>query len=261
MIRMVVSDVDGTLLNGGRRDISSKILEYIRRLNEKGIIFAAASGRSYHDLWRLFSAEAAKMVFLCSDGALGMYRGQVLWEAPLDKASAEEFCGKVGKASSCSLVVSCERNSYYVSRSPEFCKAVEQGYGMDAIKVSDFSGLKNHWLKLGLYAENSLDLNLPAVQNYPRESLSLIYEDSHWKEFVAKGVHKGEALRRVAVRLKISLEDVLAIGDNYNDKEMLEAVGVSCAMSSGKEEIRSLCKEQCASVEEVLARHFPFLTV
>lgn len=261
MIRMVVSDVDGTLIDGGHREISSKIFEYIRRVNDKGIIFAVASGRSYHDLWRLFSAEAGNIVFLCSDGALGMYRGKVLWEAPLDKTAAEEFCRKVGETSSCSLVVSCERNSYYVSRNPGFRKAIEKGYGMDAVEVLDFSGLKNHWLKLGLFTENSLELNSPAVRNYPRESLSLIYEDNHWKEFVAKGVHKGEALRRVAGQMKISLEDVLAIGDNYNDKEMLETVGISCAMRSGKEEIRSLCKEQCASVEEALVRHFPFLTV
>ena len=50
MIKLVVSDVDGTLLRAGEQVLPKETAEVIRALKEKGVLFVAASGRPYADL-------------------------------------------------------------------------------------------------------------------------------------------------------------------------------------------------------------------
>ena len=58
MIRLIASDIDGTLLHNGAAEIDPVIFEEIHRLKQKGILFCPASGRQYHSLRRLFAPAA-----------------------------------------------------------------------------------------------------------------------------------------------------------------------------------------------------------
>lgn len=54
MVKLIASDLDGTLLQNGARDVNPIVFDQIRTLKEHGILFAAASGRQYLNLRRLF---------------------------------------------------------------------------------------------------------------------------------------------------------------------------------------------------------------
>ena len=58
MIQLVVSDIDGTLLQDGANTIPPAIFEQIARLRERGIRFCPASGRQYTSLRKLFAPVA-----------------------------------------------------------------------------------------------------------------------------------------------------------------------------------------------------------
>ena len=47
MLKLIASDIDGTLLQNGKRELSLQAVEQIKQLKEMGILFAAASGRQY----------------------------------------------------------------------------------------------------------------------------------------------------------------------------------------------------------------------
>mgnify|MGYP000388097175 CR=1 FL=1 len=55
MVKLIASDLDGTLLQNGARDVNPIVFDQIRTLKEHGILFAAASGRQYLNLRRLFT--------------------------------------------------------------------------------------------------------------------------------------------------------------------------------------------------------------
>ena len=61
MIKLVASDLDGTLLHNYQQTVPKEIYDTIKALHEKGIIFTAASGRQYANIRRLF-AISLKMV-------------------------------------------------------------------------------------------------------------------------------------------------------------------------------------------------------
>ena len=55
MIKLIASDLDGTLLKEGTMDINPEIYDIIRKLKAKGIVFAAVSGRVYDSIERVFA--------------------------------------------------------------------------------------------------------------------------------------------------------------------------------------------------------------
>ena len=70
MIRLVASDIDGTLLRNGAKTIDPVLFDQIRRLRERGIRFCPASGRQYSSLRRLFAPVADELSYLCENGAV-----------------------------------------------------------------------------------------------------------------------------------------------------------------------------------------------
>jgi hydroxymethylpyrimidine pyrophosphatase-like HAD family hydrolase len=64
----------------------------------------------------------------------------------------------------------------------------------------------------------------------------------HFIEFVAPGVSKGRAVRYLARRLKVPLGAVLAIGDQWNDIEMLAEVGHGTAMPTAPAEVQAVAR-------------------
>jgi Cof subfamily protein (haloacid dehalogenase superfamily) len=61
-------------------------------------------------------------------------------------------------------------------------------------------------------------------------------------EFLAPGVNKGRAVRYLARRLGVELRDVLAIGDQLNDREMIAEAGVGVAMAGAPEAVRAAAR-------------------
>ena len=62
MIKLIVSDIDGTLVPEGNTDLNPEYLEVIKKLTEKGIVFAAASGRHASSIMRYFSLSVKESI-------------------------------------------------------------------------------------------------------------------------------------------------------------------------------------------------------
>ena len=97
MIRCVVSDIDGTLLPAGQGELSADVLRVAQTVCESGRLLAAASGRPYPVLRRLFSSLADSMAMIALNGTLVVYQGEVIYQRQLQRdlamAMAQEVLG------------------------------------------------------------------------------------------------------------------------------------------------------------------------
>ena len=91
MIKMVCSDLDGTLLQYGKKLIEGEIFDEIRALHDRGILFCPASGRQYTSLRKLFARVADDCIYLCENGAVVYRGGKVIAKTPMPRARAEEI--------------------------------------------------------------------------------------------------------------------------------------------------------------------------
>ena len=91
MIKLIASDLDGTLLYGRDNTVSEEMFEMIREMKKKGIIFAAASGRQYHNLKKLFAPVWQDMAFICENGAAVFYEDKIIAEQVVPKEDLLEL--------------------------------------------------------------------------------------------------------------------------------------------------------------------------
>ena len=83
-IKLICSDIDGTLLQYGRKELEGEIFEQIRELHRRGILFCPASGRQYTSLRKLFAPVADCCVFLCENGGVIYKDEQCIAKNPVD---------------------------------------------------------------------------------------------------------------------------------------------------------------------------------
>ena len=115
MIQLVVSDIDGTLLQDGANAIPPAIFEQIARLKERGIRFCPASGRQYTSLRKLFAPVADQLYYLCENGAV-VYGpgapGPILSRTEMDRDLSLELCREILAHPRCEVLISGANTSY-----------------------------------------------------------------------------------------------------------------------------------------------------
>ena len=93
-IRLICSDIDGTLLQYGKKELEDEIFEQIRELHRRGILFCPASGRQYTSLRKLFAPVADCCVFICENGGTIFKEEQCIAKNPMPRALAEEIAAQ-----------------------------------------------------------------------------------------------------------------------------------------------------------------------
>lgn len=88
MIKMIASDLDGTLIPEGTQEMEPGFFEVLSELLDRGYQFYVATGRQYANVRRLFDAYADRIGFVCENGALAMAQEQqqYILEVPHEKA-------------------------------------------------------------------------------------------------------------------------------------------------------------------------------
>ena len=78
MIKLIASDLDGTLLHNGAQKLTPRAIELIHELTQKGIHFVAASGRQYDNERRLFSEIKDEISYIGENGSICIHQGKVI---------------------------------------------------------------------------------------------------------------------------------------------------------------------------------------
>lgn len=115
-IKLIASDLDGTLLLHGAQKCNAELFPLIEELTERGIYFVAASGRQYLNLQRLFAPVKEKITYLCENGSLVMHMDQVLLKRQFEDDLALDICHTVLDHPDCEIVISGERTSYLIPK-------------------------------------------------------------------------------------------------------------------------------------------------
>ena len=148
-MKLVVSDVDGTLLRAKEQIVSQTVIAMIKELTKKGILFAAASGRCYSDLVRIFQEVKEEILFIASDGAVVVYKGTVLCCFPIDHALGFEFLKDIYQYTKAEVVLYGKERTYIIPKEQEF-REIISGLGEVQV-VSCMNRVQEEYLKIACY--------------------------------------------------------------------------------------------------------------
>ena len=240
MIKLIASDMDGTLLND-KDEIHEEFYQVFQELKKQNIIFAAASGRQYYNLAKRFEKIKDDMMFIAENGTFVVYKGEELLLNALDKETAIELI-KIGRDIKESYVVLCGKNSAYIeSKDERLIKEVEKYYARYEI-VSDLTKIEDDILKVTICDFLGSENNSNKYYDDYREKAQIAVSGEIWLDITAKGINKGVAIEEVQELLNIKKEETMVFGDYLNDLEMMKSAYHSYAMENAHEDLKKVAR-------------------
>ena len=238
MIKLIASDIDGTLLPEGTDQINPEIFEVIRKLKEKGIMFAAASGRHYSSMSRLFEEVKDDIIFITENGAYVCCRGYSILEDLVDWKLVEEWVREVRQIPDASFTLDTKEGFYTESQDPEFLNLVRKGYKSKITVVENALEKELRVIKMAIYRK--YDIESVAEEMIPRweERMHCTISGEIWVDFMNKETNKGRAIRSIQETMKISPDETMVFGDNNNDVEMILSATESYAVGNAVEAVK-----------------------
>ena len=251
-VRLVALDIDGTLLRSDRT-ISPRTLAAIDRVRARGVRVVLVTGRRHPSARRVAVDLGGEVPLVLHNGALVVEDGAVVRCRPLPGPAARLAIG-AGRAAGWEPVVHCgaagegwllvdaaARPSglvgYYLERAGQEVRVVpdllEALAGEETIQVM-FGGPRAEME--GLRPALAVELRHAArIEHtvYPATGVALL-------DVLHPGVGKAEALSFLQERWGIGAPETLAIGDNWNDREMIEAAGLGFLMGNAPAEMLEL---------------------
>lgn len=250
-IRLIVSDVDGTLLRYGSQTLDSSLVALVRRIQALGVHFVVASGRQYPNLIRLFSPLRDEIVFAPENGAIVMYRGQTLRQEIIPREIGLELMRDIQAQPDCQLIVSGKHTSYIPTRDRQLMDWMLYHYHNTVTAMDDITQVKEEFIKISACTPPEKTRALADVFRQRWEKrFSVMVAGDEWIDFGHTG--KEHALAFLMEDLHLSPQQVMVFGDNFNDEGMMRAAGYPWAMDTSDEYLQSLCGRTCHRVEDVL---------
>ncbi len=242
MIKLIASDMDGTLLND-KKELPDNFTGVLDELNSHGIRFTVASGRSFDAVTHLFPEDYRdRLDFICDNGANVYHEGKQVSVTPLDREIFERLIKACEDIGGLRVLVCAGRGTYHLAADPEFTAEIAKYYKnhfpceslldiddvIYKVAVCDLLGTERH--------------AKPAIDAILGDKLNVQVSGPIWMDVMSAGVNKGSALKKLGEVLGISPEDTMAFGDYYNDAEMLRYAGWSFAMENGHPGVKKIAR-------------------
>jgi Cof subfamily protein (haloacid dehalogenase superfamily) len=250
MIKFIASDMDGTILLNGAQSVDADTLFTVKRCLDSGIIFAAASGRQTASLRMLFGKLSDQMLTIAENGAMVTYHNEIIHKAVLDHDLAMDIIDDVLKVKNCELLVSGVNTAYISPKTETYKRRMTEVVKYDVNIIRDFHEIKEDIVKIAICdlsgIEHSKDHFMETFGSYAACTVS----GDLYCDFMAKGVNKGAAIKKVQERLNLKPEECMAFGDNFNDVEMFKEVAYSFAMEKADPKVKECANHECSKVSD-----------
>lgn len=237
MIKLIASDMDGTLLDE-KGCIPKEFFDLHKYIKEKDIVFAAASGRQYHTLAKDLSSIKEDVIFIAENGTFVVQGSKELYSCYMNKETVHELI-QVGRKLKDAEILLCGKKAAYVEKSSEALVEQVKKYYLSHEIVDDLMNVEDDILKFTVYdfkgsANNSNKVFYPLY----KDKLRVIVSSENWLDIINTDASKGEAIKYIQKKLNIGFEETMAFGDYFNDIEMLQNAHYSYAMENAPEGVK-----------------------
>ena len=278
MYKLVAIDLDGTLLNSYGQ-VSKKNKEILKEAQERGIEIVLASGRSTNSVKNIANEIGDCKYIICGNGSLiyDLQKEEIIYDKFIEKAKALQ------------IIKICEQNSIYYNvytenmviaktlsnnvlfyhqenaNKPENKKTkinlvdniyeyVEKLENENILKftISDTSSIIFNSIIKKLREIKKIDVLDVAHMSRKiiKSGTEEVLLEYYYTEITCEDVDKWNAIEWLADKLNIQKEEIMAIGDNVNDKLMIENAGIGVAMGNSAPYIKEIADKVVANNNE-----------
>ena len=246
-IRLVVLDLDGTII-GEDFEIGERTRAAVRAAIDRGTEVAIATGRMPSSAMRFADQLGLTAPLIGYQGALirsmprdGRRLGRILLHTPLAADVAHQVVRWSRRRGMDPHLNHLER--FIIRADDPMLDDYSRFVGARAILVPDYDVIDHPVTKVLAPGDEATVASAlaDAQREFAGRAMATV-SHPRFLEFAAPGVSKGRAVRWLARRLRVPLEQVMAVGDQHNDLEMLAAVGHGVAMPTAPDEVMAVAR-------------------
>jgi len=249
MIKLIASDIDGTLVKESSPCIDPAYTDVIRKLHDHGVQFVAASGRQYVSMKRMFDAVKDDIIFITENGSYICTTDKALGIEPMDTQAVRDIIAYL-RSQDVMIMTSDGHKTLIETDDEDFLYLLGTSYGNDCEVVDDLLDYAETTIKISVYRKEGISELSPKLTDMFGERTHCFQAGDPWFDFVGMSSSKGAALTKVQNILGITPAETMAFGDNANDASMLEVAGESYAVESAHEDAKKAAKHLCASYQD-----------
>ncbi len=240
-IRLVATDMDGTLLNT-KHELSPDFFPIFNRMKSLGIQFSAASGRQYQNLYNCFPGIQDEIIFIAENGSYVMHQGKELLVQDMGKEITHELLLKTRQLPNVLTILCGKKSAYIDNTNPAFIDRLSMYYDEYRIVDNLLDVEDDQFLKIAICDLEGAEHNsYPHFSGY-RDQLQIKVSGNVWLDLSHQLAHKGRALDIVQKKFGMTREQTMVFGDYLNDVEMMGEAHFSFAMENAHPEVKKAAR-------------------
>lgn len=244
MIKMVVTDVDGTLVKESTLNINPEYFDVIRALADKGIKVVMASGRQYESIRKLIE-PVQDLVWYIADGGATMKMDDGLEAvAAIPREWVKRAWRDISNIPGMECALGTPEKSYVPYEGTELYNLIKYDYKFNVEVLGGWEKLPEEEIsKLSLFRVTEIE-RYTDKYFVPKweDKLHMSIAGEWWLDCVMPGVNKGTALQKIMDKTGIKANEVMATGDNPNDLEMIKLAGTGLAVATAHPLVKKAAK-------------------
>ncbi|CQR55655.1 HAD-IIB family hydrolase [Paenibacillus riograndensis] len=236
MIKLVLTDMDGTFLNSNG-DFNRELYQDVKKIMQKqGVIFAPVTGKQCERVEELFGDDANDLWILGDSATRIKHNREFVYENLLSNKLGLEIIQQLEEISLDHIIIACTRKGAVIKDTVP-TDIVRKSYAQ-VRQVADFKELNDDFVKITVY-----DSALQCFETRKKlstffESAYIVASESAWIDIANINVHKGTTVEHLQHLLNIKPEETMAFGDGYNDLELLVRAAYSFAVRNAVPELK-----------------------
>jgi len=241
--RMLLFDLDGTLLDSTHR-LPSSICDSLFEIRRRGIMITLATGRIFAAAAPFVRQLRIRIPLILYNGAvIAEPTGRIIFERRLDRQAAHDALLLAEQFDvHPQLYLDPSEGFFCVDKATDPIKKFSNKDGIPAKKVGNLASYLKETrinpVKLLIIGPREELIRLRKRYQRDHPEPICVLSEQNYLEILAPSVSKGDGMQLLCKFLDMSPQEVVAFGDNLNDREMLQLAGTGIAMASAPEEMR-----------------------
>jgi Cof subfamily protein (haloacid dehalogenase superfamily) len=256
MIRLLVSDLDGTLLDHSKK-VSARELEALREMKEQGVELCLASGRMHLEIKQVMEEIGIAAHSVSQNGAYIHHKeGHHLHVKKFESELASKVYDIVKPYDLVQLICSGEGN-YITHLTPSSDRIQARMFETFIIRDDMATALRSDLstCKFSLFGELPILLQLKqALELSFGDQLTIYLADHDCLDIMPMNVSKGSSLLALLETIGLQPEEIACVGDSFNDVSMFQITPHSFAMQSAHPDVKRFAAHEVLSVSDAIRR-------
>lgn len=241
MIKLIITDLDGTLLDENGM-LPSDFEEVYTDLTKRNILLVPTSGRQYDNLKIVFEKQKENMIFIGENGALiSLPNGEKI-STDIPKLITKKILTTLQENPHLNFIVGCPNAAYTNSKSQTFIN-YSRNYYSNLHVINNVSEIPDTIIKFAIYDEDAKNNCYPLFKKFEKD-VQLVLGAQCWLDITSLEASKGSAIKKIQEKLNIKNTETICFGDYLNDVSMFdESICYhTYAMENAHPELKKLAK-------------------